>query len=226
MILAPFLETLLTDLMIPVSRGAIILKDERTKRTWKVELQPYWLAKYPVTQELYFAVTQQSPSVFTGQQLPVESISWLEAISFCNQLSILTGLQECYTVHSEEVHFDTRANGYRLPLEAEWEFACRAGNFNERYGNLENIAWYAENSGEAIHGVGQKEPNAWGFYDMIGNTWEWCWDIFDAEIYKSYRVFRGGGWMDQPRACRASCRRRSHPTYKIDDLGFRIARSV
>jgi len=78
---------------------------------------------------------------------------------------------------------------------------------------------------EALHDVGTKQPNAWGFHDTIGNAWEWCWDVYDARVYGPYRVFRGGGWCDKPRACRASCRRKSHPTYCIDDLGFRLARS-
>jgi formylglycine-generating enzyme required for sulfatase activity len=212
--------------MIQVATGKIILKDEATKRLWKVDLPTYWLGKYPVTQELYFAVTQQSPSAFRGSQLPVDSVSWLEAIRFCNLLSQKLGLEPCYELDNQDVHFSATANGYRLPLEAEWEYACRAGNFETRYGELEEIAWYAGNSDETIHVVGTKAANAWGFHDMIGNVWEWCWDVYDPEVYGQYRVFRGGGWFDQPRACRASCRRRSHPTHKIDDLGFRIARSV
>ena len=216
----------LENLMIKVPEGEIVLKDERTNHKWVVELKPYLLAKYPVTQDLYFEVTQQVPSAFRGDKLPIESVSWFGAIQFCNLLSKKTGLQECYAIHDEDVHFDLAANGYRLPLEAEWEYACRAGNLDARYGDLDEIAWYSENSSNTIHEVGKKIPNAWGFYDMIGNVWEWCWDIYDQEVYKTYRVFRGGGWFDKPRACRASCRRRSHPTHRIDDLGFRVARSL
>jgi formylglycine-generating enzyme required for sulfatase activity len=211
--------------MIQVAKGKIILKDEGTKRLWKVDVPSYLLGKYPVTQELYFAVTQKSPSAFQGSQLPIDSVSWLEAIQFCNLLSQKVGLEPCYELHNEDVHLNPSAKGYRLPLEAEWEYACRAGSSETRYGELEDIAWYRGNSGENIHTVGTKAANAWGFHDMIGNVWEWCWDVYDPEVYGQYRVFRGGGWFDQPRACRASCRRRSHPTHKIDDLGFRIARS-
>jgi formylglycine-generating enzyme required for sulfatase activity len=74
--------------------------------------------------------------------------------------------------------------------------------------------------------VGGKQPNAWGLFDMLGNVWEWCWDVYDAEVYGTYRVLRGGGWFDEHWSCRASVRRRSHPTFRIDDVGFRVARSV
>jgi formylglycine-generating enzyme required for sulfatase activity len=118
------------------------------------------------------------------------------------------------------------ADGYRLPSEAEWEYACRAGTAGVRYGELDEIAWYRGTSGGEVHDVATKAPNALGLYDMIGNVWEWCWDVYDPSVYGPYRVFRGGGWCDQPRGCRASCRRKSHPTYRMDDLGFRLARSL
>jgi sulfatase modifying factor 1 len=115
---------------------------------------------------------------------------------------------------------------YRLPTEAEWEYSCRAGSNDVRYGSLDDIAWHAANSGGVVHAIGEKAPNAFGLYDMIGNVWEWCWDRYDPKVYGEYRVFRGGGWLDAPHSCRASCRRKSHPTYRIDDLGFRVAQSL
>ena len=124
------------------------------------------------------------------------------------------------------MQWNRNADGYRLPTEAEWEYACRAGTDGPRYGDLDDIAWYRENSGERRHVVGEKQPNPWGLYDMLGNVWEWCWDLYDAEVYGAYRVLRGGGWFDEHWSCRASVRRRSHPTFTTDDLGFRIARSV
>jgi formylglycine-generating enzyme required for sulfatase activity len=118
------------------------------------------------------------------------------------------------------------ADGYRLPTEAEWEHACRAGTRGARYGELADIAWYRDNALGAVHAVGGKAPNAWGLHDMLGNVWEWCWDLLDREVYGSYRVLRGGGWSDPHWSCRASVRRGSHPTFEIDDVGFRVARSV
>ena len=133
----------------------------------------------------------------------------------------------CYSgigsVDAEEVSCDLEATGYRLPTEAEWEHACRAGSDQVRYGELDAIAWWRGNSENALHEVGTRLPNAWGLHDMIGNTWEW--DLFDPEVYGPYRVFRGGGYADGPRSCRASCRRKSHPSFQIDDLGFRLART-
>jgi formylglycine-generating enzyme required for sulfatase activity len=115
-------------------------------------------------------------------------------------------------------------DGYRLPTETEWEYACRAGTQGPRYGQLDAIAWYRENSGGHPHDVKLKQPNAWGLYDMLGNVWEWCADQYDPEVYGVYRVFRGGGWADPERGCLATNRRRSHPTFTIDDVGFRVAR--
>lgn len=128
-------------------------------------------------------------------------------------------------MRGEDIEWDTTADGYRLPTEAEWEHACRAGTTGPRYGPLDEVAWYRGNSGERIHEVGAKQPNAWGLYDTLGNVWEWCWDVYDPEVYGVYRVMRGGGWFDEHWSCRASVRRRSHPTFRIDDVGFRIVRS-
>jgi formylglycine-generating enzyme required for sulfatase activity len=91
---------------------------------------------------------------------------------------------------------------------------------------LEEIGWYKENSGNQTQTVGKLKANVWGLHDMLGNVWEWCWDIYDEEVYGTYRVFRGGGWADPERGCLATNRRRSHPTFKIDDLGFRLAMSI
>lgn len=218
---------LLEDQMVTLPGGHISLRDDRKKAQWTTEISPFSLSKYQVTQDLYFEVTQKSPSSFRGSRKPVEEVSWSDATQFCNLLSKKLGLKECYIMGSEAeaVILDSRANGYRLPTDAEWEYACRAGTRDVRHGELDNIAWYKKNSEGMTHDVGLKDPNSWGLYDMLGNVWEWCWDIYDKEVYGPYRVFRGGGWSDPERGCLASNRRRSHPTFAIDDLGFRIARS-
>jgi len=202
------------------------LRDDRTKAKWTVEIKSFFLAKFQVTQGLYHKITKESPSTFKGDNLPVETVTWKDAINFCNLLSIQSGLNPCYTFEDggEKIIFNHTVNGFRLPTEAEWEYACKAGTITTRYGELDEIAWYKNNSMKTTHNVGLKEPNSWGLYDMLGNVWEWCSDIYDENVYGSYRIFRGGGWNDEERGCLATNRRRSHPTlFKIDDLGFRIA---
>jgi len=212
--------------MIALPPGPVTVSDRRTRRTWTVTVEPFELAASPVTQAEYEAVTGERPSAAVGDRLPVESVSWLDAVQYCNSISESRGRAPAYRVHGEDVEWDEGADGYRLPTEAEWEYACRAGTAGPRYGPLDDIAWYRANSAGRIHDVGSKRPNSWGFYDMLGNVWDWCWDIYDAEVYGPYRVLRGGGWFDEHWSCRASVRRRSHPTLKIDDVGFRIARTI
>jgi formylglycine-generating enzyme required for sulfatase activity len=218
----------INDQMVEIPSGIIELRDDRTKEKWAVELEPFLLAKFPVTQDLYFEITKKSPSTFIGNKLPVETVTWKDAVIFCNSLSILTDLRPCYSLNenSENITVDLKADGFRLPTEAEWEYACKAGTTGIRYGEINKVAWFKDNSEKTTHIVGQKEPNAWGLYDMLGNVWEWCSDIYDETVYGSYRIFRGGGWADEERSVMATNRRRSHPLkFKIDDLGFRIARN-
>lgn len=216
--------------MVKVPKGEIELRDDRIKRKWTVEIKSFLLAPYPVTQDLYNTFISKSTNASGRELEPVVNISWNDAISFCNLLSQKAGLIECYSISNagdgETIICDWESNGYRLPSEAEWQYACKAGSTGYRYGELDKIAWYNENSDDHIHEVGSKEPNAWGLYDMLGNTWEWCWDLYDEEVYGSYRIFRGGSWAEEARGCGATCRRRSHPTFCMDDLGFRLARSL
>ncbi|MGW0467899.1 formylglycine-generating enzyme family protein [Streptomyces sp. NPDC003027] len=217
--------------MIAVPPGQVALTDRRTRRTWTVEVAPCRLGAFPVTQHLYGEVTGLWPAAARGDRLPVENVSWWDAVRFCNALSEREGLTPAYRLgggpgaDGESVEWDTSADGYRLPTEAEWEHACRAGTDGPRYGPLDEIAWYRDNAGERVREVGGKRPNSWGFHDMLGNVWDWCWDLYDPEVYGTYRVLRGGGWFDEHWSCRASARRRSHPTFQVDDVGFRLARS-
>ncbi|MEU8520123.1 formylglycine-generating enzyme family protein [Streptomyces sp. NBC_01216] len=213
--------------MIAVPPGRVTLTDRRTRRSWPVEVAAYEIAEVPVTRRSYAEVTGLRPGEGAGDRRPVESVSWWDAVRFCNALSARDGLTPAYRVHGdgESLLWEASADGYRLPTEAEWEYACRAGTDGPHYGPLDDIAWYRDNSGERLHDVGGKLPNAWGLYDMLGNVWNWCWDVYDAEVYGDYRVLRGGGWFDEHWSCRASARRRSHPSYRVDDVGFRLARS-
>ncbi|WP_329459905.1 formylglycine-generating enzyme family protein [Streptomyces sp. NBC_01497] len=213
--------------MISVPPGQVTLSDRRTQRSWLVELAPYQLAAFPVTQALYARISGRRPGAVCGDRLPVDGVSWWDAVRFCNALSKREGFAPAYNLRAdgEAVEWDASADGYRLPTEAEWEHACRAGTAGPRYGPLDEIAWYRGNSQGRVHEVGAKRANLWGLSDMLGDVWEWCWDIYDAEVYGDYRVLRGGGWFDEHWSCRASVRRRSHPTFQVDDVGFRIARS-
>ncbi|MBL4684960.1 MAG: formylglycine-generating enzyme family protein [Nannocystaceae bacterium] len=219
----------MTPEMIRIAAGDLVLRDEGTQSTWEVAVSTFRLASHPVTRALYETIAGGAPTSCAGPQTPVTEVSWIDAVRFCNALSAQAGLDCCYVLgehpDAEDVVWDRDADGYRLPTEAEWEHACRAGSTEPRYGTLEEIAWFRGNSGKVIHDVATRVPNAWGLHDTIGNTWEWCWDLFDPRRYGPYRVFRGGGWFDHPRGCRASCRRKSHPTLCIDDLGIRVARS-
>lgn len=236
-----------TDQLVIPPKGegtVIVLSDRRTERRWSVEVAPFQLGRVPVTNDLYRPSAADSGSA-NGRDLPVTDVSWLEAVRFCNRLSRLHGLAPAYDVQPVDVEppkgwvphhrpapddlkvtWDQSADGYRLPAEAEWELACRAGSAKARYGPLDDIAWYRNNSNEQPHPVAQKEPNEWGLFDMLGGVWEWCWDLYDEAVYGPYRVLRGGGWFDEHWSCRAGVRRRSHPTLRIDDVGFRLARSI
>lgn len=218
-----------TDELIALPAGEITLAGRGAARSSTVSLSPYRIGAVPVTQALYARVTGRRPSLTDGASLPVEQVSWCDAVQFCNTLSRLDGHTPAYRFDAgsgaDGVRCDVTADGYRLPTEAEWEHACRAGTTTARYGELDDIAWYRGNSAERIHQVAGKRPNAWGLHDMLGNVWEWCWDVLEAADHPGYRVLRGGGWFDEPWSCRASVRRRGQPSFRIEDVGFRIARS-
>lgn len=222
------IHAFIVDQFVSIPAGVVEMRDDRTKEKWSVGIEAFEMHRFPVTQDFYKVVMGTTPSAFVGDRLPVESVSWIDAVKFCNRLSEMTGTEPCYFIDAslEKVAFDSAANGFRLPTEAEWQYACQAGEKGIRYGELSEIAWYKENSNGQPQDVGGKLPNAWGLYDMLGNVWEWCTDIYDETVYGEYRVFRGAGWCDQERSVMATTRRRSHPySFKIDDLGFRIVRN-
>ena len=180
----------------------------------------FWMGKHEVTQSEWQRVTGTNPSEFFGCGLcPVEEVSWNDAREFIGRLNGRAG-----------------GNRYRLPTEAEWEYAARAGTTGDRYGNLDAIAWYRDNSGNRTHPVGQKAPNAWGLHDMLGNVWEWVADRYGdypggvvtdprGPVSGSYRVCRGGGWIYRARYGRASARDLDGPGIRFDFLGFRLLRT-
>ena len=179
--------------------------------------------------------------------VPISGITWFEAIRFCNELSILQGLQPYYEIHGsdETVSIQRGSDGFRLPTEAEWEYACRAGtqtpwHFGDSADNLSDFAWHADNSNGLVQPVGQKQPNAFGLHDMLGNVPEWCWDRFDEEYYLrseavnppgstkgDQRVFRGGGVDNRAAQLRSSTRNPLGMQYGFSNgVGIRIARNV
>ena len=192
------------------------------------ESGPFLLGVYEVTQEQYEKVMGANPSKFQGSQNPVEMVSWDDAVEFCQKLSELP--QEKVAGHV-----------YRLPTEAEWEFACRAEtatkfSFGDDESQLGECAWFQDNSGSKTHPVGKKKPNAWGLYDMHGNGWEWCQDWYGYGEYASVavtdptgastgsnRVFRGGCWNNPAGYCRSSNRCRAYPSLRDYYRGFRVA---
>lgn len=194
---------------------------DNEKPAHQVTVSSFAMGKYEVTQSQWQAVMGNNPSSFKGDDLPVENVSWEEAQAFCRKLSQHTG------------------QTYRLPTEAEWEYACRAGSTGDYAGNFDAMAWYNKNSGSKTHVVGQKQPNAWGLYDMHGNVWEWCQDWYGSNYYSqspstdpqgpssgSLRVIRGGGWGIFAANCRSASRLRSAPDERAGHLGFRLLRTA
>jgi len=200
--------------------------------------KPFYLGMYEVTQAQYQKVVGKNPSKFEGESLPVEKVSWENAVEFCKRLS-------------EAAEERAAGRTYRLPTEAEWEYACRAGStsrysFGDSEVELQEYAWYENNSGYRTHPVGEKQANAWGLYDMHGNVWEWCQDWYEHGPYEAgpatdpsgpdegvTRVLRGGSWRDRGGIswsadsdggiCRSACRASRVPSFRFEYIGFRVA---
>jgi formylglycine-generating enzyme required for sulfatase activity len=207
--------------MARIGGGAVVLYDARLERRWTVELEPFEMGVYPVTQEqLAEIISAPSPD----PRRPATGVSWLRAIRFCNAASEWEGLDPAYSFDGEDVTWHVDSDGFRLPTEAEWEFACRAGSTGSQYGPLREVAWTSADGVTSPQDVGAKHPNLNGLFDTLGNAWEWCWDLLDPARYGEYRVFRGGGFADDAWTVRASTRRGGHPRNGQDDVGFRLAR--
>ena len=209
----------------------------------------FLMGKYEITQKLYEEVMGTNPSNIKGENLPVETVTWKNAVEFCNKMSERDSLAPCYTINGADVQCNWDANGYRLPTEAEWEYACKARTITDFYSgslvnylcaqvdaNLDKIGWYCGNSERTTHDVGQKERNAFGLFDMSGNVWEFCWDWWG--IYPSssatdpkgassgpYRIARGGSWSKEANYCSSSFRGIGFGINQRNDIGFRIVRN-
>ena len=209
-----------------------------------VTVKSFNIGKYEVTQKEWIAVMGSNPSGFKGDNLPVESVSWYDAIEYCNRLSEKEKLTPAYTIDKSRgnwVRWNRNANGYRLPTEAEWEYAAKGGDGSpgnyafSGSNNADEVAWHKGNSAGSTQEVGAKKPNGLGLYDMSGNVYEWCWDW--AGDYPSgaqtdpvgassgsYRVVRGGHWYDSAVVARSAFRNGSTPSNGEFNIGFRLVR--
>ena len=203
--------------------------EEMDEPLHEVEVSSFYIDKCEVTQEEYERVMGENPSRWKGGRGPVEQIRWANAAAYCNARSRLEGLRPAYDPDTWQCDFE--ADGYRLPTEAEWEYAARAGgkgdySFGSSATKLKDHAWYKENCTRRPQAVGTKEPNAWGLCDMHGNVWEWCNDVYDEEYYErsprkdprgpetgENRVVRGGCWNSRPDECRSAYRQFENPGY-------------
>ena len=209
----------------------------------QVTISPFWMGKYPVTQAQWEAVMKKNPSRFTGVDHPVEQVSWNDSQAFLKKFTTIVLPPPQQEKALSPAPFE-REQGerwvFRLPIEAEWEYACRAGSgtiysFGDDPAQLRDYAWFSKNSGSHTSPVGQKLPNAWGLYDMHGNVWEWCQDWYDGVYYANspqknpagpssgeYHLMRGGAFNAIPNYCRAAFRNRNVPDDKYYNISFRV----
>lgn len=247
--------------MVKVQGGEFLMgspenefEHQKDEQQHKVRVNDFLMSRYEVTQADFEAVMSFNPSSHKGQNLPVENVSWFDAVRFCNELSRQNGLTPVYDIEDNQgrpsVSFNQKANGYRLPTEAEWEYAARAGtqtpfstgeNINSDQANYYGTYPYKDRPSELYRGetiqVGSFQPNAWGLYDMHGNVWEWCWDRYGAYSVNSdnnptgaesgrYRVNRGGGFNDFGKHLRSAYRAAHNPENKTFNIGIRLVRNA
>ncbi len=239
--------------LIPIASGSIAIgsgeddhesdPDERPRHL--VSIEDLRIADTPVTHRQY--ATMVSRNVRPGSvepDAPETGVSWMDAIHFCNRLSDREEFARCYRIEQGEVLCDWSADGYRLPTEAEWECAARAGTESPRFFEapgegtglgLEHYAWFADNAGRLCP-VALLPPNPWGFFDLLGNVWEWCWDVYapysedpspaPPGSVRGPRVLRGGAFDSSARFLRASCRSQAWPEERRKNVGFRCVRAA
>jgi len=235
--------------MVQISGGKFLMgdKDEVDAPPHEVVISSFLMDRQLVTQQQFQKVMGANPSRWKGEKNPVEQLRWSDAVKFCNKRSESEGLKPCYDLKTLKCDFD--ANGYRLPTEAEWEYACRAGTttayfFGDNPAKLGDYAWFEKNSGGHPRPVGQKQPNPWGLYDIAGNVWEWCNDFYKVDYYQNSprenprgpnegenKVLRGGAWRFSADNCRAGYRYNESPGYSdvcfgYDIYGFRCVRKA
>jgi formylglycine-generating enzyme required for sulfatase activity len=235
--------------MVQIPAGRFLMGDpkEVDAPPHEVALSSFYLDKYLVTQEQFQKVLNENPSRWKGGTNPVEQVRWSDAVKFCNKRSELEGLQPCYDLTTWKCNFD--ATGYRLPTEAEYEYAARAGLTSvyvsgDSPAKLGDFAWFDKNSGGHPRPVGQKQANAWGLYDMTGDLWEWCNDFYQVDYYATSpkqdprgpdagktKVVRGGSWRVAADNCRLGYRYNENPGYAdvcfgYDIYGFRCVRKA
>ena len=256
--------------MVSIPAGTFTMGNEsglyHEKPVRQVTLSAFKMGKYEVTQEQYQKVMGTNPSYFssnpaageTQSKRPVEQVSWYNAVEFCNKLSEIEDLEKFYIIDKNTpdpnnkndydpvkwlITTNESANGYRLPTEAQWEYACRADattdwHFGDDENELVNYTWYNANANGMTHQVGKKTENTWGLYDMYGNVWEWCWDWFGSSYYEESgntnnpmgpasdynRVRRGGSWNADDYLVSSTRRNSRNSGSRDDDLGFRVVR--
>jgi formylglycine-generating enzyme len=217
-----------------------------------VSITAFAIDKFEVTGEMFAKAQLPNPSHWSeNPKRPVERVRWRDAKQYCNERSLLEGLNPCYNEKTPDWECDYSANGYRLPTEAEWEYAARAGTTADydfgAAANLRQFSWFGGNSEEKTHPVGQKKPNKWGIHDMYGNVSEWCEDVYSPSYYKTsppkdptgpaspgkdvQRVMRGGSWKSTPEMCRVTFRtgQKTGDTdacFFTDYCGFRCVRRI